>query len=230
MIVVPAGEFVMGSPTTEKGRYPIEGPQHKVTIAKAFAVSKFNVTFTDWDACVAVGGCRQIVEYGFGRGSRPVVNVNWADAQQYVAWFSRMTGRRYRLLTEAEWEYAARAGSTSAYYWGDSIGRGNANCNGCGSEWDGRETSPSGSFKPNAFGLYDMHGNVWQWVEDCFAASYNDAPTDGSARTTGDCTRRVVRGGSWLDSPENLRAAVRAGITDVRNGSLGFRVARTLDQ
>ena len=229
MIVVPAGEFIMGSPATEKGRYGIEGPRRKVTIARPFAVSKFDVTFADWDACASVGGCPQISESGFGRGSRPVINVNWDDAQQYVAWFSKMTGQHYRLLTEAEWEYAARAGSMTAYFWGDEIGTGNANCNGCGSDWDGRETSPAGSFKPNAFGLYDMHGNVWQWVEDCFAGSYRDAPTDGSATTTGDCSRRVVRGGSWLDAPENLRAAVRAGITFVRNGSLGFRLARTLN-
>jgi formylglycine-generating enzyme required for sulfatase activity len=141
-----------------------EGPQHKVTIAKPFAVSKFAVTFDEWDACVVLGGCPQASDSGFGRGKRPVINVNWDDAQQYVAWLSRMTGRPYRLLTEAAWEYAARAGSTTAYFWGDEIGVGNANCKGCGNQTDNRETSPVGSFKPNAFGLYDTHGNVWQWV------------------------------------------------------------------
>ena len=168
MIVIPAGEFMMGSPATEEGRYSNEGPQHKVTIAKPFAVSKFDVTFADWDACVSVGGCPQLGDSSFGRGTRPVINVNWNDAQQYVAWLSKMTGQPYRLLTEAEWEYAARAGATTAYYWGDEIGVGNANCNGCGSQWDGRETAPVGSFKPNAFGLYDMAGNVVQWVQDCY--------------------------------------------------------------
>ena len=124
MIVVPAGKFTMGSPATEKGRYDDEGPQHKVTIAKPFAVSKFDVTFADWDACVSVGGCLMANDCGFGRGTKPVINVSWDDAQQYVAWLSKMTGQPYRLLTEAEWEYAARAGTTTAYYWGDEIGEG----------------------------------------------------------------------------------------------------------
>jgi len=161
MIVVPAGEFLMGSRATEKEREDGEGPQRKVTIVKRFAVSKFDVTFADWDACVSVGGCPQASDSGFGRGSRPVINVTWDDAQQYVAWLSRMTGQRYRLLSEAEWEYAARAGTATAFWWGDEIGTGNANCIGCGSKWDKRQTSPVGSFKPNAFGLYDMAGNVW---------------------------------------------------------------------
>ena len=219
----------MGSPATEKGRYANEGPQHKVTIAKPFAVSKFDVTFDDWDACVSVGGCPQASDSGFGRGTKPVIYVSWDDAQQYVAWLSKMTGQPYRLLTEAEWEYAARAGSTTAYYWGDEIGKGNANCNGCGSEWDNRQTSPVGSFKPNAFGLYDMAGNVWQWVQDCYHDNYNGAPTDGSAWTSGDCSRRVVRGGSWDHFPRFLRSAVRDwDSTDDRNDVLGFRVGRTL--
>jgi formylglycine-generating enzyme required for sulfatase activity len=176
MIVIPAGSFTMGSPTTEPGRYSgftigstepaghhsNEGPQHKVVIAKRFAVSKFDVTFADWDACVSVGGCPKAGDSNFGRDTRPVINVSWDDAQFYVAWLSKMTGKDYRLMTEAEWEYAARAGSTTAYYWGGEIGKGNANCSGCGSEWDNRQTSPVGSFKPNAFGLYDMAGNVWQ--------------------------------------------------------------------
>src|SRR5262245_29942219 len=122
MIVVPAGAFLMGSPANEESRFPNEGPQHLVTIARPFAVSKFLVTFDDWDACVSVGGCPQVEDSGFGRGTRPVINVSWDDAQQYAAWLRKMTGRPYRLLTEAEWEYAARAGSTTAYFWGDEIG------------------------------------------------------------------------------------------------------------
>jgi formylglycine-generating enzyme required for sulfatase activity len=236
MIVVPAGEFMMGSPTTEKGRYDNEddgsGRQYKVTIPVRFAVSKFDVTFADWDACVSVGACPKEGrgnDLGWGRGRRPVVYVGWNDAQAYVAWLSTMTGKTYRLLTEAEWEYAARAGTTTAYFWGDQIGKGNANCNGCGSQWDNLQTSPVGSFEPNAFGLYDMAGNVWQWVEDCYQENYTEAPADGSAWTHEGCNDRVVRGGSWYNYPLNLRAASRVrGASDLRLDDLGFRVARTL--
>ena len=176
-----------------------------------------------------LAACRKAADSGYGRDTKPVINVSWDDAQTYVAWLSKMTGRPYRLLTEAEWEYAARAGTTTAYYLGDDIGKGNANCNGCGSQWDGKQTSPVGSFAANQFGLYDMAGNVWQWVQDCYHADYNGAPTDGSAWTSGDCGNRVVRGGSWFDVPLNLRAAVRSrGTTDVRGNGLGFRVGRTL--
>jgi formylglycine-generating enzyme required for sulfatase activity len=229
MIVVPAGEFMMGSPETEKDRRDDEGPQHSVTIAKPFAVSVYDVTFADWDACHSVGGCPYIGDGGYGRATRPVINVSWDEARQYVAWFSQMTSRPYRLLTEAEWEYAARASSTTAYFWGDEIGEGNANCNGCGSQWAG--TSPVGSFKPNAFGLYDMAGNVWQWVQDCYHANYNGAPTDGSEWTVDDCKLRVFRGGSWGPSslPGALRSAYRFRLgSDFRNTNLGFRLGRTL--
>ena len=233
MIVIPAGSFTMGSPATEKGRYNNEGPQHKVTIAKPFAVSKYEVTFADWDACVSVGGCPQegrAGDAGWGRGTQPVIYVSWDDAQAYVAWLSRMTGKAYRLLTEAEWEYAARGGTQTAYSWGDEVGNGNANCNGCGSQWDNKRSAPVGSFAPNAFGLHDMHGNVWEWVEDCFHNNYSGAPTDGAPWTEGaDCSRRVVRGGSWGNDPQGLRSALRSwNTTDVRNFVLGFRVGRTL--
>jgi formylglycine-generating enzyme required for sulfatase activity len=215
MIVIPAGSFTMGS---------------RVTIARPFAVSKFDVTFADWDACVSIRDCTQKPsDAGWGGGTRPVIYVSWDDARQYVAWLSKMTGQSYRLLTEAEWEYAARAGSTRAYFWGEEIGKNNANCDGCGSQWDKRQTSPVGSFKPNAFGLYDMAGNVYQWVQDCYHDNYNGAPTDGSAWTSGDCSYRVVRGGSWDDTPGYLRSAVRGRSTsEIRNYNLGFRVARTL--
>jgi formylglycine-generating enzyme required for sulfatase activity len=229
MVVVPAGEFMMGSPTTEKGHSANEGPQRSVTIAKPFAVSKFAVTFADWDACVSAGGCPHISDSGFERGTKPVINVRWDEAQQYGAWLSKMTGRPYRLLTETEWEYAARAGSTTAYFWGDQIGNGNANCNGCGSHWDGRQTAPVGSFKPNAFGLHDMAGNAWQWVQDCYHDNYNGAPTDGSAWANGHCSRRVVRGGSWGNVPQYLRSASRDWFSaDDRDFHIGFRLGRTL--
>ena len=209
MVVVPAGEFMMGSPLTE----------HRVAIAKPFAVSKFDVTFADWDACVSIGACQRegrAGDLGWGRDTRPVINVSWDDAQHYVTWLSRMTGEPYRLLTEAEWEYAARAGTQTAYPWGNYIGKNNANCNGCGSQWDGRQTAPVGSFAANGFGLYDMVGNVWKWVEDCH-------------HNGGDCSRRVVRGGSWDYDPEYLRSDYIMGISPYfPSGSVGFRVGRTL--
>jgi formylglycine-generating enzyme required for sulfatase activity len=236
MVVVPAGEFMMGSPANEKGRNHNEDDgndrQHKVTIARPFAVSKYDVTFADWDACVSVGGCPQenrAGDAGWGRGLQPAVFLSWDNAQAYVAWLSKMSGKGYRLLTEAEWEYAARAGSITAYFWGDEIGKGNANCNGCGSKWDGQQASPVGSFEPNAFGLYDMAGNVWQWVEDCYHENYNGAPADGSAWTLGECKFRVLRGGSWGFNPGSLRSTFRNwGTPDLRNANVGFRVGRTL--
>jgi formylglycine-generating enzyme required for sulfatase activity len=229
MIVIPAGGFTMGSPATEQGRYDTEGPQHKATIAKPLAVSKYDVTFADWDACVSVGGCPKALDGGFGRDTKPVINVGWDDAQTYVAWLSKMTGQPYRLLTEAEWEYTARAGTTTAYYWGDDIGKGNANCVGCGSKWDNQQTSPVGSFAANQFGLYDMAGNVLQWVQDCWHNNYDGAPTDGSAWSSSDCSRGVVRGGTWSYNPRFLRSANRNWFSTVnRSLFLGFRVGRTL--
>jgi formylglycine-generating enzyme required for sulfatase activity len=245
MIVVLKGSFMMGSPPSGKGgagqetpvfkpgagpRFANEGPQHNLTIAKSFAASKYELTFAEWDACVTGGGCSGYNpnDQGWGRGQRPVINVSWDDAQQYVAWLSQVTGKPYRLLSEAEWEYAARAGTTTAYYWGDEIGKENANCNGCGSQSE--QTLPVGSFKPNAFGLYDMAGNVFQWVQDCNHDSYNGAPTDGSAWTSGDCNRHIVRGGSWYVDPQDVRSTARNGFSaGNRSNSVGFRLARTLN-
>ena len=160
----------------------------------------------------------------------PVVNVSWSDAKQYVAWLSQVTQKQYRLLTEAEWEYAARAGTVTRYFWGDDPRGGNANCNGCGSKWDDMQTAPVGSFKPNAFGLYDMVGNVWEWVEDSWHENYNGAPADASAWVSGgDPNYRVIRGGSWRNETELVRAAVRVDRNiNVRFDTLGFRVARTM--
>jgi formylglycine-generating enzyme required for sulfatase activity len=231
MIVVPSGSFTMGSPATEKDRGHHEGPQHIVTIAKPFAVSKFELTFADWDGCGAYGDCSQnISDNGFGRGQQPVIMVTWDDAQKYVAWLSQMTGKTYRLLSEAEYEYAARAGTQTAYPWGDEIGKNNADCNGCGSQWDNRRPAPVGSFAANRFGLYDMVGNVFGWVEDCSHNNYDGAPTDGSAWIEGgNCRDRVVRGGSWSVSPDYLRSASGLRLTsDIRNFNLGFRLGRTL--
>jgi formylglycine-generating enzyme required for sulfatase activity len=201
-----------------------------VTIAKPFAVSKTEVTFAEWDACAAAGACVQASDSTWGRGNMPVINVNWDDVKNYIAWLKRMTGKEYRLLSEAEWEYAARAGTTTAYSWGDEIGKGNADCDGCGGQWD-KKLAPVGSFKPNAFGLYDMHGNVFEWVEDPWHNSYEDAPVDGSPWLQGgDASSRVVRGGPWNGGPQILRSANRVRNTsDNRGGNLGFRVARTLN-
>jgi formylglycine-generating enzyme required for sulfatase activity len=229
MVVVPAGSFMMGSPPSENVSIT-ERPQHTVTIAKPFAVSKYELTFDEWDTCVSYGDCPQgISDSGFGRGRQPVINVTWDDAQRYVVWLSKMTGQPYRLLTEAEWEYAARAGTTTAYYWGNEIGTGKANCVGCGSQWDRKGTAPVGSFAANPFGLYDMAGNVWQWLQDCNNRNYNGAPTDGSAWISGDCSRRVSRGGSWVFGPQRLRSAHRAmDASGYRAYGTGFRVGRTL--
>jgi formylglycine-generating enzyme required for sulfatase activity len=232
MVVLPAGSFIMGSPRIEPGHQLPEEPQHQVTIAKPFAVSKFELTFDEWDTCVDYGDCPQgITDSEWGRGRQPVIDVTWGDAQRYVAWLSKITGRRYRLLTEAEYEYAARAGSTAAYWWGDDIGQGNANCRGCGSQWDYAQTAPVGSFAPNGFGLFDMVGNVWEWVEDCLNENYQGAPANGSAWIEGgNCKNRVVRGGSWQNTPDNLRSAARLGPTlGFRDNVLGFRIARTLN-
>jgi formylglycine-generating enzyme required for sulfatase activity len=230
MVVVPAGNFTMGSPNNEKWRNSNEAPQHRVTIAKPVAISKFEITFNDWDACAAPGDCDQhISDNGWGRGRQPVVNVTWDHTQRYVAWLSKVTGKPYRLLSEAEWEYAARAGTETPYFWGDQIGNSNANCTGCGSQWDGKQPAAVGSFAPNQFDLYDMHGNVKEWVQDCYLTDYSGTPTDGSAWTAGECQARVFRGGSWASVAQLLRSAYRGrGTPNFRNFDLGFRVGRTL--
>jgi formylglycine-generating enzyme required for sulfatase activity len=237
MVVVPAGSFTMGSPESEPQRSADEGPQRRVTIARPFAVGKFEVTFAEWDACVAAGGCNghRPSDSNWGRGNRPVINVSWDDARAYVAWLSRKTGKTYRLLSEAEWEYAARAGTTTPFSTGQRITTeqanfdGNHTYNGSSKGQYRQRTLPVGSFAANAFGLHDMHGNVWEWTEDCWNANYSGAPTDGSARTSGECGRRVLRGGSWVDLPRFLRSADRYWITaENRIDVIGFRVARTL--
>ena len=236
MVVIPAGSFMMGSPTSEKLRFRSEGPQHRVTIPGAFALGKYEVTFAEWDACVRAGGCSHRPEdKGWGRGNRPVMNVSWDDAKQYVRWLARKTGRDYRLPSEAEWEYAARAGTTTVFHFGDRISPSQANYDGNysyngGAKGRYRErTVAVGSFPANAFGLHDVHGNVWEWVEDCYHSSYEGAPRDGSAWTTGECSRRVLRGGSWFSKPRDLRAAYRTDCgTGIRGCGYGFRAAKTL--
>ena len=225
MVVVPAGSFMMGSPASEEDRFDTEGPQHRVTIARSFAVGRFAVTFDEWDACVADGGCDYRPEdEGWGRGRRPVINVSWDDAKLYLSWLSKKTGKAYRLLSEAEWEYVTRAGTTTPFWWGSSISPNQANYG------EYREhTVPVDSFEASPFGLYQVHGNVWEWVEDRWNRSYSGAPTDGSAWTGGECDLRVLRGGSWNFGPGYLRAAIRVGdVAGNRIYYFGFRVARTL--
>ena len=230
MVVIPAGSFRMGCVSGENCDDD-ELPVHEVTIPEAFEVSVYEVTFAQWDACVLGGGCGgyRPDDEGWGRGTRPVIHVSWEHAQAYVSWLSSQTGEAYRLLSESEWEYVARAGTSTAYSWGNSIGSNRANCDGCGSQWDNTETAPVGSFPANMFGVHDMHGNVWEWVEDCWNGSYAGAPSDGSAWRSGECSVRVLRGGSWFGLPRDLRSADRVrDSTGNRHSEDGFRVARTL--
>ena len=225
MVVVPAGRFTMGGES--------EGPRHRVTIPRRFAVGMYEITFEEWDACVKAGGCgnHRAGDRNWGRDRRPAIYVSWRDARSYVRWLRQLLGQPYRLLSEAEWEYAARAGTRSAFPWGVAAGRKRANCKGCGSRWDGRKTAKVGTFPANVFGLHDMHGNVREWVQDCWHASYRSAPADGSAWTTGsNCRMRVLRGGSWSDIPWDIRSASRrAGKYKARNSKSGFRIALTLE-
>jgi formylglycine-generating enzyme required for sulfatase activity len=229
MVRIPAGGFRMGCGTGAEECGDDEKPAHEVRVP-AFEIGKYEVTFAEWDVCAADGGCtHKPDDEGWGRGERPVIKVSWDDAQQYVDWLSRKTGLAYRLPSEAEWEYAARAGMRTAYWWGDAISSNRANCRGCGSRWDNEKTAPVGSFAANPWGLHDVHGNVWEWVQDCWNDDYQGAPTDGSAWLRGDCGRRLLRGGSWDDLPRDLRAAYRDWLPAVyRYNFNGFRLARTL--
>jgi sulfatase modifying factor 1 len=265
MVQVPAGSFIMGSPANEEGRYNNEGPQHAVQISYGMAVGRYPVTRAEFSAFVAQTGydaandcwgfnARGDVENiaghkwrdpGFSQtGRNPVVCVTWDDAQAYALWLSRKTGHTYRLLTEAEYEYATRAGTSNARYWGESAVGQCQNANGADQTIaaaltfidkskiadcsDGYAfTSPVGNFQPNPFGLYDMLGNVWEWTQDCYNQSYQGAPTDGSAWQSGDCSQRVRRGGGFEDDPRLVRSAGRRSIPSVRKFNLGFRVART---
>jgi formylglycine-generating enzyme required for sulfatase activity len=231
MVVLPrtTTPFTMGSNDGETD----EKPPHPVSIGYDLAVGKYEVTFAQWDACVDAGGCKTKPEDtgNWGRDDRPVINVSWDMInKEYLPWLENKTGHKYRLLHEAEWEYAARAGSDKAYSWGDEIGKNRANCYGCGSQWDNKQTAPVGSFVKNKFGLHDMHGNVWEWVQDCYVDSYKDAPNNGDAakETFTDCFR-VLRGGSWNDFPPFLRAAVRDRDAPAgRDFNAGFRLSRSL--
>jgi formylglycine-generating enzyme required for sulfatase activity len=232
MIVLPAGSFWMGARPSEN--QPLEHPQHEVTIAKPFAVSKYELTFDEWDTCATYGDCANDISDGsYGRGQQPVINVTWNQAQTYIKWLSKITGNSYRLLSEAEYEYAARAGTQTTYPWGNDIqldGKAMANCFRCGSKWDNKGTAPVGSFDANAFGLYDVVGNVAAWTQDCVHNNYNGAPSDGSAWLTGgNCDGRILRGSSWHATADELRPAFRDGsAVTQRSVDVGFRIAQTI--
>lgn len=238
MVVIPSGSFTMGSPANETGRHDDEIPQRSVRVDYQLSIGKYEVTWAEWEACVTDGGCednsnkkyssaKSAGDAGFGRGNRPVINVDWNDAQAYVRWLTDSTGETYRLLSEAEWEYAARAGSADRWSFGDdesdlvSYGWYDSNSN--------SRTQPVGTKNANAFGLHDMQGNVYEWTQDCWNSSYSGAPRDGSVWESRDCSRRVLRGGSWYSISGNLRSAERyRRNASYRNYGVGFRVARTL--
>lgn len=241
MVELTGGAFLMGSAWFEENNLGDERPRRLVRVPP-FAVGRFEVTFEEYDACVASGGCNgyRPEDEGWGRGTRPVIKVSWEDAQAYVAWLSRKTGQRYRLLSEAEWEYAARAGTTGRFSndGGDAqlcqianhsdqstdYSWRNSTCN----DGVGEQTAPVGRYAANPFGLHDMHGNVWEWVEDCYQDSYSKAPANGVAAATSNCADRVYRGGSWGNYPRFLRSAYRVRNTPTyRDDVLGFRLART---
>ncbi len=231
MVTIPAGELWMGlDEALDSDAYKSELPRHRVIIAKGFALGRYPVTFDEYDRFARATDCELPSDQDWGRGNRPVINVSWDDATAYTEWLSTQTGKRYRLPTEAEWEYAARAGTETRYWWGNEIGRNKANCDGCGSQWDNQMTAPVGSFEANPFGLYDTAGNVLEWVEDCWHGSYKGAPDDGTAWISGgDCKRRVLRGGSWFGNPNRVRSANRSWHYRVyRTSGRGFRLAQDL--
>ena len=235
MVRIPAGEFLMGSPSSEEGRdEDEEAPQHPVTVA-SFALGQYEVTFEEYARFVKDDKKRQLPEdRGWGKGNRPVINVSWNDAVAYAQWLSQQTGQQYTLPTEAQWEYAARAGTSTAYPWGNKLSHDYANYSGINDRDQWQNTSPVGSFSANGFGLYDMHGNVWEWTQDCWHSNYNNAPADGSAwleKDRGSCDQRVLRGGAWGNTARNLRSAFRFWFFTVDSSNLtGFRVARTVDK
>ena len=241
MAAIPAGANLLGSPEEERGRDRNEGPQQEVAIRQPFAVGRSEVSFAEWLACVAEGGCNAYRpgDYGWGYGQRPVINVSWADARAYVTWLSRKTGAEYRLLSEAEWEYVARGCTTicrpTPFWFGMDISKDRANYDTRYAYGNSPKAALLGrtvevmSAEPNPFGLVHMHGNVREWVEDCWNPTLSGLPKNGSARLAGDCQTRVVRGGSFADEPKDLRSASRRWeITAERRAQIGFRVARTL--
>jgi formylglycine-generating enzyme required for sulfatase activity len=225
MITVPAGSFSMGNSTDD----PSEKPVHHVSIGAPFAIGKYEVTVEQWNACVAANGCQKLTPESNTNKAAPARDLSWDDAQQYVKWLSKSTGKPYRLPTEAEWEYADRGGTTTAYWWGDQMRKGNANCKDCGDPWHKEGPEAAGSFAPNPLGLYDMNGSVWEWTADCWHNSYQGAPADGHAWDSPGCDMRVIRGGSWREGGGYMLSATRFKYSSgVRQSQDGFRVVKDL--
>ena len=225
LVTVPAGSFTMGSNASD----PAEKPPHQVAIAQPFAIGRYEVTVEQWNACADAGGCQRIPTVADSAKNAPVRDVSWDDAQQYVAWLSKTTGKSYRLPTEAEWEYAARGGSATTYWWGDQMRKGNANCKDCGDPWSQDAPAPVGSFAANPYGLHDVNGSVWEWVADCWHSSYKGAPADGRAWNENACGARVIRGGSWREGASYMVSSTRFKYSpSVRQSQNGFRVARDM--
>ncbi|HJV88614.1 MAG TPA: SUMF1/EgtB/PvdO family nonheme iron enzyme [Noviherbaspirillum sp.] len=222
LVALPAGEFTMGSNTSD----PSEKPAHRVTIGTPFAIGKYEVTVAHWDACADAGACPRPDNENRPKNT-PMRDVSWDDAQLYVKWLAKVTGKPYRLPTEAEWEYAARGGTTTRYWWGDQMQRGKADCKDCGDPWQENAPTPVGSFAPNPFGLYDTSGSVWEWVSDCWHNNYKGAPHDGKAWDEANCRMRVIRGGSWREGASYMPSTTRFKYdASVRQSQNGFRVAR----
>jgi formylglycine-generating enzyme required for sulfatase activity len=224
MVALPGGSFVMGSNTDRT-----EQPRHAASV-RSFAIGKYEVTEAEWAACAGDGGCSyKPAQPGGAPGRRPISNLSWDDATQYIQWLQRVTGRAYRMPTEAEWEYAARAGTTTRYPWGDRMEAGKVDCNGCGGTFDRRHVPTTGDWPPNQWGLHDMLGGVAEWVEDCWHSSYQGAPADGSPWYGAACQAHVLRGGSRQNSPPDVTPSARNFYdTGVRYPANGMRVALTL--
>jgi formylglycine-generating enzyme required for sulfatase activity len=231
MVVIPIGSFKMGDVQGDGDKDEV--PVRTVRIQRPFAMGSYEVTFEEYDQFAKAANRQFPGDQSWGRGRRPVINISWQDAVEYAKWLSAQTGKRYRLPTEAEWEYAARGGKETAYWWGKDLIKGMANCSGCGSQWGNSQTAPVGSFKPIPVGLYDTAGNVWEWVEDCWHDNYNGAPADGSAWREsggGNCDRRVIRGGSWYDRPSTLRSSNRGRYYPLsRYNLVGFRLVQAIE-
>ncbi|WP_343668342.1 formylglycine-generating enzyme family protein [Paraburkholderia heleia] len=225
LVAVTPGNFTMGIDTDDAS----ERPAHRVTISHSYALAKYAVTVAQWNACVAAGACPRLSSENNASPNAPVRDVSWDDAQQYVKWLSKVSGKPYRLPTEAEWEYAARAGTETRYWWGNDMRKGTANCKDCGPPWHVEAPDDVGSFPANAFGFYDMAGGVWEWVSDCWHNSYKNAPNDGHSWDEPNCQTRVIRGGSWRDGAGYMLAATRFKYdSSVRYEANGFRVARDM--
>lgn len=230
MVVVGPGHFIMGANDLRYAK-----PTHTVYINRPFAVSEFEITFNEWQACIDDNGCNNYSppDWGWGKGTRPVINVSWDDAKQYINWINKKLNLNqrngYRLLSEAEWEYTARANKQTPYAWGNFLKSHKANCKDCGGNKAGKKTVPVGQFPKNNFSLYDMNGNVWEWVEDCWSNDYKNKPNSGQAWVRDNCKRKVIRGGSWYESSKRIRSGVRDSyLKSIRKYKVGFRIARGL--